>query len=699
MKIWLASLLVIVAIIGADFHLSRSMIEDSIRVELERDARDVRSLLMSLRRIYQEQFIASGLPITEKTIGFLPAHSISRISADFSNWSKSGLYFNNVSDRPRNAKNQADVHELESMAWFRANPAQDERLTEIRDDRGRTFYHYTAPIWIEPQCLKCHGERSAAPQSVAENYEAAYGYKVGELRGLMSIKLPAEAVRDRAHAEWWKGFAARLGGYLLLLLMLGWAVGTLVTRRLRVLKEAAGRIASGDYSARCPVVGDDEVSSLGRSFNAMAAAIEDDNRELASHRENLEVMLDERTRELVRTNADLVRARDAAEAGSIAKSAFLANMSHEIRTPINAITGMAYLMQHDPQVSEKQLDRLGKIDTAAKHLLGIINDVLDLSKIEAGKMLLELVPVSPAAILDNVVSMLAERAQAKGVRLVAETERLPAGLLGDPTRLAQALLNYAGNALKFTETGTVSLRLSCVESAADSVLVRFEVADTGPGIDAETCARLFSAFEQADSSTTRRYGGTGLGLAITGHLAKLMGGEAGVGSVPGEGSTFWFTARLPVGNEASVAQPAGEGSPAEARLAREFGDRRLLLVEDDPINREVAIELMAGLVFQVDVAEDGAQALACATKAVYDLILMDMQMPTMDGLEATRSIRMLPDGDVPVIVAMTANAYSEDRARCAEAGMDDFIAKPVDPDALFETILKWLDLGGRKPAR
>ncbi|HZV53990.1 MAG TPA: response regulator [Rhodocyclaceae bacterium] len=403
--------------------------------------------------------------------------------------------------------------------------------------------------------------------------------------------------------------------------------------------------------------------------------------ELEAYRHRLEMLVDERT-------VALTVAKEAAEAANVAKSAFLANMSHEIRTPLNAITGMAHLMRR-AGVSREQAERLGKIDAAGQHLLEIINAILDLSKIEAGKFVLEETEVSVGSITANAVSMLSERAQARKLKLISETESFPHHLLGDATRLQQALLNYATNAIKFTEAGTVILRASLAEESADSVLVRFEVQDTGIGIPPEKMGRLFSTFEQADNSITRKYGGTGLGLAITRKLAQLMGGDAGVVSIPGVGSTFWFTVRLRKGSAAD-AMTAAPKDAAETALARDYRGRRILLAEDEPINREVVVELLSDVGLVIDVAEDGVKAVELAGANDYDLVLMDMQMPNLDGLEATRRIRQSAWGANIPILAVTANAFADDKARCVEAGMNDFIAKPIDPDALFETILKWL---------
>jgi len=534
--------------------------------------------------------------------------------------------------------------------------------------------------------------------------------------------------------------------------------------------------------------------------------------------------------ELLRTSSqELLVAKDIAEEATRMKSDFLANMSHEIRTPLNAIIGLSHLAQNK-ELDARQRDYLRKIQQSGQHLLGIINDILDFSKIEAGQLAIESVDFELDRVLDNLSNLVADKTTAKGLELVFDIDReLPRYLKGDSLRLGQILINYANNAVKFTETGAIVICARVIEKAELDVMVRFEVRDTGVGLTEEQQGKLFQSFQQADSSTSRKYGGTGLGLAISKQLANLMQGEVGVESELGKGSNFWFTARLglaqqmppkrlltsdlrgrrvlvvddhetarqvihnlltqmgfevvqaPGGQagldsirEAAAAQrpfelvfldwrmpgmngiacaraiqalnlaappqlvmvtafgreevlreieaaglrnvllkpinasllfdmtarvlgPPGHVEPgqevvahSQARQVAQIAGARILLVEDNELNQEVGAGLLGEVGLEVEIAGNGQIALEMISQGNYDLILMDMQMPVMDGLSATRILRADPRyKDLP-IVAMTANAMQQDQDRCEEAGMDGYVAKPIEPEDLFRALLQWV---------
>ncbi len=387
--------------------------------------------------------------------------------------------------------------------------------------------------------------------------------------------------------------------------------------------------------------------------------------------------------------ASLEEATQQAQLDSKAKGDFLANMSHEIRTPMNAVLGLSQLLGHTA-LDTQQRGYIDKLQMASRTLLSLINDVLDLSKIEAGKLDIEQAPFSLAAVMDNLDTLARPQARGKALRVVLETKsNLPDALLGDALRLGQVLLNLVGNAIKFTEIGEVRVVVTAKEESDQTVLLHFAVSDTGIGIALDRVAALFKPFEQADNSISRRYGGTGLGLAICRQLVSLMGGEMGVSSVQGKGSTFWFTARCSVAPAGALQAPS---LPPAADLTQLSG-LRVLVAEDNEINLEILTDILTRIGIKVRSASDGGEAVAACALGWPQMVLMDMQMPDIDGLTATEMLRRDPRFLALPIIALTANAMSDDRARCLAAGMNDHLTKPIDVNDLYAMLLLWLPLG------
>lgn len=572
------------------------------------------------------------------------------------------------------------------------NPANKQRAIWVVDQRGELLADTESVTRVGELNIYNSPVLNAVLQGAPLPTQFAFNGKHYYVGGARSValgwsfisRLPAGLEHPEIRMTVWIVCGGFLASLLIGALLAAYGASRLLGPLSKIVQQAH-QVASGQLAAVWPKGKIAEFNKLSDDIGLMASSILDREQELKVLNTQLEARVAERTQELV-------QAKEAAEAASRAKSTFLANMSHEIRTPLNAISGMATLMRRAGLATD-QAQRLDKLEGASAHLLEVINMVLELSKIEAGKFVLESRPFKLGSVFENVVSMLGERAHAKNLVFKTEFPMLGEQVLGDQTRLQQCLLNYVANALKFTEHGSITLRADVIDDLVDSALVRFEVIDTGIGIAPEVLPRLFNAFEQADGSTTRKYGGTGLGLAITEKIAKAMGGDVGVESLLGQGSTFWFTARLQkIPSHSSVGKAdLTSVSAAECALREQFAGLAVLLVEDEPMNQEVARLILEDIGFVVDTAEDGLQALEKMKAKSYGLILMDMQMPRMDGLEATRQIRAMPDGQKYLIIAMTANAFAEDRARCLAAGMNDFSTKPIDYDKFVALLYQALN--------
>lgn len=655
---------------------------------------------------------------------------------------------------PRNPANQATAEEIRILERFNQDLSLREWTGEISIDGKRYLAHYQ-PKRMESACLKCHGDPADAPRGLVNRYgeQAGFHLPVGQTVGLDTVAVPIEAVESALWGNLTQHFLIILAGVILVAVTVPLSFRFALAGRLSAMAshfEAMANRPDSSHVEQVNIGGNDEIGTLARSFNVLAkrlnlayesmdARVQERTAQLALANNALEIENTERKRaenklreyadllkyknveleaqkeellaqqeELKWINRELKVATDAATAANSAKSEFLANMSHEIRTPMTAVSGYTDLMldmiyscptcSNGAACSIKHTghEYLSSIRRNGDHLLQLIDDILDLSKVESGKLSIERTPCSPLEIMEEVQSLMKVRADSRGLSLTAMTVGpMPEKILSDARRIKQVLINLVGNAVKFTSSGSVIIKAQVVDDLGLQKLA-FSISDTGVGIRSDQMGRLFKPFSQLDTSASRQFGGSGLGLAISQRLAELLGGSITVQSESDKGSTFTFTVDTgPLSEQKMIASdgpiPACSAPvpAASASTKSQLLKCRILLAEDGPDNQKLISFLLQQAGAQVQICDNGQLAVEAVQAAEqrgepFDVVLMDMQMPVMDGYRATRTLR--EQGYTRPILALTAHAMVSDRKKCLDAGCDEFATKPIDRRRLIQLI-------------